>query len=69
MSEMLQVENAEFVHALLLLQLLIALITRSAVNVCAISRSLRFTSLVTNRLSHDVSAQIWLVELLAELDG
>ena len=37
-------------NALLLLQLLIALITRSAVNVCAISIGFLLVSLVTNRV-------------------
>ena len=37
--------------ALLFLQLLIALLTRSVVNVCAISKDLLFVSLVTNRVS------------------
>ena len=36
-----------------LLVLLIALITRSAVNVCAISKDFLFFSLVTNRVSHE----------------
>ena len=35
----------------LLIQLLIALLTRSAVNVCAISKDFLFISLVTNRVS------------------
>ena len=45
MSEISQVKNDEFVCAkcLILLQLLIALITRSAVNVCAISIGLFYT--------------------------
>ena len=38
-------------NALLFLQLLIALITRSALNVCFISMNLLFVSLVTNRVS------------------
>ena len=38
-------------RALLFLQLLIALLTRSVVNVCAISKNLLFFSLVTNRVS------------------
>ena len=42
---MLQVEDAEF------LQLLIALLTRSMVNICAISKHFLFVSLVTNRVS------------------
>ena len=54
-SEMLQMEDAEFVRAgpkaLLFLQLLIALLTRSVVNVCAISKDFLFVSLVTNRVS------------------
>ena len=37
--------------ALLFLQLLIALLTRSVVNVCAISQDFLFVSLVTNRVS------------------
>ena len=37
--------------ALLFLQLLIALLTRSVVNVCAISKDILFVSLVTNRVS------------------
>ena len=37
--------------ALLFLQLLIALFTRSVVNVCAISKDFLFVSLVTNRVS------------------
>ena len=37
--------------ALLFLQLLIALLTRSVVNVCAISKDFLFVSLVTNRVS------------------
>ena len=37
--------------ALLFLQLLIALLTRSVVNVCAISNDFLFASLVTNRVS------------------
>ena len=37
--------------ALLFLQLLIALLTRSVVNVCAISNDFLFVSLVTNRVS------------------
>ena len=37
--------------ALLFLQLLIALLTRSVVNVCAISKDFLFVSLVTNRIS------------------
>ena len=37
--------------ALLFLQLLIALLTRSVVNVCAISEDILFVSLVTNRVS------------------
>ena len=37
--------------ALLFLQLLIALLTRSVVNVCAISKDFLFGSLVTNRIS------------------
>ena len=37
--------------ALLFLQLLIALLTRSVVNVCAISKDFLFDSLVTNRVS------------------
>ena len=37
--------------ALLFLQLLIALITRSVVNVCVISKDFLFVSLVTNRVS------------------
>ena len=46
---MLQVEDVEFVGptALLFLQFLIALITRSAVNVCAISKGFLLVSLVT----------------------
>ena len=46
-------ENAELSgpDALLFLQLLIALITKSAVNVCAISIGFLFVSLVTNRVS------------------
>ena len=38
-------------NALLFLQLLIALLTRSVVNVCAISKDFLFVSLVTNRVS------------------
>ena len=38
-------------NALLFLQLLFALLTRSVVNVCAISKNLFFVSLVTNRVS------------------
>ena len=37
--------------ALLFLQLLIALLTRSVVNVCAISKDFLFVSLVTNQVS------------------
>ena len=37
--------------ALLFLQLLIALLTRSVVNVCSISKDFLFVSLVTNRVS------------------
>ena len=37
--------------ALLFLQLLITLLTRSVVNVCAVSKDLPFVSLVTNRVS------------------
>ena len=37
--------------ALLFLQLLIALLTRSVVNVCVISKDFLFVSLVTNRVS------------------
>ena len=37
--------------ALLFLQLLISPITRSVVNVCAISKDFLFVSLVTNRVS------------------
>ena len=37
--------------ALLFIQLLIALLTRSVVNVCAISKDFLFVSLVTNRVS------------------
>ena len=37
--------------ALLFLQLLIAFLTRSVVNVCAISTDFLFVSLVTNRVS------------------
>ena len=37
--------------ALLFLQLLIALLTRSVVNVCANSKDFLFVSLVTNRVS------------------
>ena len=37
--------------ALLFLQLLIALLTRSVVNVCAISKDFLFVSIVTNRVS------------------
>ena len=50
---MLQVEDAEFVQAkdLLFLQLLIALLTRSAMHVCAISKDFPLVSLVTNRVS------------------
>ena len=50
---MCQVENAEFVgpNALLFLQLLIALVTMSAVNVSAISIGFLLVSLVTNRVS------------------
>ena len=46
-------EDAEFVRAkaLLFLQLLIALLTRSVVNVCAISKDFVFVSLVTIRVS------------------
>ena len=46
-------EYAEFVSAkaLLFLQLLIALLTRSVVNVCAISKDFLFVSRVTNRVS------------------
>ena len=46
-------DNAEFVwsNALLFLQLLIGIITRSAVNVCVISISFLLVSLVTNRVS------------------
>ena len=45
-------EDAEFVRAKgLFLQLLIALLTRSVVNVCAISKDFLFVSLVTNRVS------------------
>ena len=44
-------EDAEFVRALRFLQLLIALITRSVVNVCAISKDFLFVSLVINRVS------------------
>ena len=38
-------------NTLLFLQLLIALLTRSVVNVCAISKDFLFVSLVTNRVS------------------
>ena len=38
-------------NALLFLQLLIALLTRSVVNVCAISKDFLFVFLVTNRVS------------------
>ena len=38
-------------NALLFLQLLIALLTRSVVNFCAISKDFLFVSLVTNRVS------------------
>ena len=51
---MLQVEDAEFVRAKGLTiptQLLIALLTRSVVNVYAISKDFLFVSLVTNRVS------------------
>ena len=50
---MLQVEDAEFVRAkgLTIPQFLIALLTRSVVNVCAISKDFLFVSLVTNRIS------------------
>ena len=46
-------EDAEFVRAKcrIILQLLIALLTRSVVNVCAISKDFLFISLVTNRAS------------------
>ena len=40
--------------ALLFLHLLIALLTRSVVNVCAISKDFLFVSLVTNRVSPEV---------------
>ena len=52
-SEMVQVEDAGLseLKALLFLQLFIALLTRSAVNVCAISMDFLFVSLVTNRVS------------------
>ena len=52
-SEMLQVEDAELVgpKALLFLQLLIAFITRSAVNVRAISYGFLLVSLVTTLVS------------------
>ena len=49
-SKILQVEDAEFVRVKGL-QLLIALLTRSVVNVCAISKDFLFVSLVTNRVS------------------
>ena len=38
-------------NTLLFLQLLIAILTRSVVNVCAISKNFLFVSLVTNRVS------------------
>ena len=46
-------EDAEFAgsKALLVPQLLIDLLTRSVVNVCAISKDFLFVSLVTNRVS------------------
>ena len=40
-------------NALLFLQLLIAILTRSAVNVCAISKDFLVVSLCTNRFSHE----------------
>ena len=49
---MLQVEDAEFVRAKgITIPTLIALLTRSVVNVCAISKDFLFVSLVTNRVS------------------
>ena len=49
--------------ALLFLQLFIALLTRSAVNVCAISKDFLFLSLVTNRVSPEEvclpSVDVW----------
>ena len=55
MSEMLQVEDAEFVPAkgLTITNISIALITRTAVNICAISKDFLFVSFVTNRVSHE----------------
>ena len=44
-------EDVEFVRAILFLQLLIALLTRSVVNVCAITKDFLFVSLVSNRVS------------------
>ena len=46
-------ENAEFVRSkgLTIPTALIALLTRSVVNVCAISKDFLFVSLVTNRVS------------------
>ena len=55
--------------ALLFLQLLTAFLTRSAVNVCAISKDFLFISLVTNRVSLEevclLSCDV--LELLVEL--
>ena len=52
-SKMLQVEDAEHVgaNALLFLQLLIAFITRSTVNVRAISNGFLLVSIVTTRVT------------------
>ena len=53
---MIEVEDVAFVlalKALLFLELLIALLTRSVVNVCAISKDFLFVSIVTNRVSHE----------------
>ena len=51
MPEMLQVEDAELVrpNALIFLQLLVALIAISALNVYAISNGFLLVSFVTNR--------------------
>ena len=53
---MLQVKYAELVGAkglTISIQLLIAFITRSVVNVCAISNGFLLVSLVTTRVSHE----------------
>ena len=73
-SEMLQVEDAELVgsQALLFLQLLIAFITRSAVNVRAICNgflSVHFPRHYSGLSWRSMSAQLLSIELLVELGG